>query len=173
MTFRVISSDSSSTSTATQGSYNYKMFKCFNRKFKVTEAEPPADVRATFSTFSDGGCRMTADQLRLFLVKHQGEDATSATEDAERIVEEALLQRREKDGSSSPNRGGVGDGICLDEFFRFLLSCDLNGPINCKVKCRSLHLLFPGHHACSFTALKSAIHRIVKEEPSNGLWNKC
>lgn len=139
---------------ATQGSYNYKMFKCFNRKFKVTEVEPPAEVRAAFTRFSIGRSTMTADQFRLFLIEHQGQDGSSAAEDAERTVKEALLQRREKDGSSPGGEGG--EGICLDEFFRFLLSCDLNGPIHRKVKCRSL--------CCSFVSADDWV-KIIRRVP--------
>ncbi|KAK4756730.1 hypothetical protein SAY87_006857 [Trapa incisa] len=124
------------------------MFKCFNRKLKVTEAEPPTEVMAAFTRFSIGRSTMSADQFRLFLIAYQGQDEVSAAEDAEQIVEEALLQRKEKDDLSPDD----GDGISLDEFFRYLLSDDLNGPIHCKVHHDmtaplSHYFIFTGHNS--------------------------
>ncbi|KAG5239952.1 phosphoinositide phospholipase [Salix suchowensis] len=107
------------------GSYNYKMFNLFNRKFKITEAEPPKDVKKVFSKFSNGGSHMTADQLRRFLVLHQDElDCTLA--DAQRIVEEVINRRHHLTRYSRYS-------LNLDDFFHFLLYDDLNGPITSQV----------------------------------------
>ncbi|OWM87425.1 hypothetical protein CDL15_Pgr022536 [Punica granatum] len=76
---------------------------------------------------------MTVDQFRLFLAEHQGEEGVAAAEDAERIVKEAMMQSKDTDRSSPSQGGGQIMEICLDEFFGFLLSSDLNGPIHCKV----------------------------------------
>ncbi|KAK4784972.1 hypothetical protein SAY86_001661 [Trapa natans] len=114
----------------------------------MTEAEPPAEVRAAFTRFSGDRTTMSTDQFRLFLIEYQGQDEASAAEDADRIVKEALLQRKENDGPSPDDEGG----ICLDEFFRYLLSTDLNGPIHCKVHHDmnaplSHYFIFTGHNS--------------------------
>ncbi|KAL5101862.1 hypothetical protein RYX36_006189 [Vicia faba] len=114
--------------------YNYKMFKCFNRKYAFTEQAPPLDVKEVFSQFSDGGSFISADQLRRFFLGHQGE--TDCTEDdAKRIVENALQSRK-----GSPERGGggdgvsgIGEGLTVEEFFQFLLFDEFNGPLKSQV----------------------------------------
>lgn len=114
--------------------YNYKMFKCFNRKYATTEQAPPSDVKEVFSQFSHGGSYISANQLRLFFVEHQGE--TDCTEDdSKRIVENALQSRK-----GSPERGGAGDGVSdagdgltVEEFFQFLLYDEFNGPLKSEV----------------------------------------
>ncbi|KAL3630581.1 hypothetical protein CASFOL_023565 [Castilleja foliolosa] len=61
------------------GSYNYyKMFGCFNRKFKISESEPPPDVREAFWRFADGADHMSADQLHNFMVQHQRDEHCTA-----------------------------------------------------------------------------------------------
>uniref|UniRef100_A0A6N2LTP6 Phosphoinositide phospholipase C n=1 Tax=Salix viminalis TaxID=40686 RepID=A0A6N2LTP6_SALVM len=117
--------ESSNSNKDEMGSYNYKMFNLFNRKFKITEAEPPKDVKKVFSKFSNGGSHMTADQLRRFLVLHQDElDCTLA--DAQRIVEEVINRRHHLTRYSRYS-------LNLDDFFHFLLYDDLNGPITSQV----------------------------------------
>ncbi|KAJ6317790.1 hypothetical protein OIU76_013349 [Salix suchowensis] len=117
--------ESSNSNRDEMGSYNYKMFNLFNRKFKITEAEPPKDVKKVFSKFSNGGSHMTADQLRRFLVLHQDElDCTLA--DAQRIVEEVINRRHHLTRYSRYS-------LNLDDFFHFLLYDDLNGPITSQV----------------------------------------
>ncbi|KAJ6768144.1 PHOSPHOINOSITIDE-SPECIFIC PHOSPHOLIPASE C FAMILY PROTEIN [Salix koriyanagi] len=117
--------ESSNSNKDEMGSYNYKMFNLFNRKFKITEAEPPKDVKKFFPKFSNGGSHMTADQLRRFLVLHQDElDCTLA--DAQRIVEEVINRRHHLTRYSRYS-------LNLDDFFHFLLYDDLNGPITSQV----------------------------------------
>ncbi|KAJ6432515.1 hypothetical protein OIU84_019702 [Salix udensis] len=107
------------------GSYNYKMFSLFNRKFKITEAEPPKDVKLVFYKFSDGGPHMMADQLQRFLVLHQDElDCT--LEEAEKIMEEVINRRHHLTRYSRLS-------LNLDDFFHFLLYDDLNGSITSQV----------------------------------------
>ncbi|KAM7265542.1 hypothetical protein ACFE04_003225 [Oxalis oulophora] len=124
------------------GSYNYKMFNFFNRKFKITELEPPLDVREAFMTFTEqishdhdnalkrkksGGLishshvLMTVDQLRRFLVFHQDQvDCTPS--DAEKIIEQILNRRHHL-------KKYTRHGLDLDDFFHFLCYDDLNGPL--------------------------------------------
>ncbi|KAJ8769431.1 hypothetical protein K2173_002921 [Erythroxylum novogranatense] len=103
------------------GSYNYKMFNLFNRKFKITEAEPPEDVKEAFRNYCDRGGHMTAHQLLQFLVESQ-EEEHHTLEEAERIVEEVIHRRHHITRC-------VRHGLNLDDFFHYLLHDDLNGPI--------------------------------------------
>ncbi|KAJ9160325.1 hypothetical protein P3X46_025736 [Hevea brasiliensis] len=103
------------------GSYNYRMFNLFNRKFKITEAEPPNDVKEAFAKFSGGQRYIGVDQFRKFLVLHQDMvDCTLA--DAQRMVEDFINKRHHASKCTSL-------GLNLEDFFHFLLFDDLNGPI--------------------------------------------
>ncbi|CAK7325860.1 unnamed protein product [Dovyalis caffra] len=151
------------------GSYNYKMFNLFNRKFKITEAEPPKDVKQVFSKFSDGGSHMTADQLRRFLVLHQDElDCTLA--EAEKIMEEVINRRHHLTRYSRHS-------LNLDDFFHFLLYDDLNGPITSQVHHDmtaplSQYFIYTGHNSyltgnqlssdCSEVPIVKALQRGVR-----------
>ncbi|XP_073130421.1 phosphoinositide phospholipase C 6-like isoform X2 [Henckelia pumila] len=104
------------------GSYNYyKMFGCFNRKFKISEAEPPPDVRAAFGRYAEGGSHMRADQLLKFLVEYQQEVNCTAA-DAEAIMQGVFRHRHHSSKRPRP-------GLTLDDFFHFLFQDDLNNPI--------------------------------------------
>ncbi|XP_065872355.1 phosphoinositide phospholipase C 6-like isoform X2 [Euphorbia lathyris] len=103
------------------GSYNYRMFNLFNRKFKITEAQPPKDVKEVFTKFSTGDRYMSVQQFRRFLVLHQDMGACTLA-DAQRIIVDTINRRHQES-----MRGG--DTLSLDDFFQFLLSDDLNGPI--------------------------------------------
>ncbi|KAL3521211.1 hypothetical protein ACH5RR_019360 [Cinchona calisaya] len=108
------------------GSYNYyKMFGCFNRKFKVSETEPPPDVMDAFHKYSEGGTQMTADQFVRFLVEYQGEEGCNV-DDAERIMH--LVVHRRHHLTKYTRRG-----FALEDFFYFLFLDDLNGPIKSLV----------------------------------------
>ncbi|GFP97643.1 phosphoinositide phospholipase c 6 [Phtheirospermum japonicum] len=102
--------------------YNhYKMFKYFNRKFKISEKQPPPDVTAAFRRYAEGAeDHMTADQLLKFLVDYQGEVGRTAA-DAAAIMQNALHHRHHSDRRH---------GLSLEDFFDFLFQDDLNGPIN-------------------------------------------
>ncbi|KAK6135809.1 hypothetical protein DH2020_030504 [Rehmannia glutinosa] len=103
------------------GSYNYyKMFGCFNRKFKISESEPPPDVREAFWRYADGGAHMTADQLRNFMVQHQREEGCTAV-DVEGIMQHVFNHRHHAERRHH---------FTLEDFFYFLFHDDLNGPIN-------------------------------------------
>ncbi|PNX57658.1 phosphoinositide phospholipase C 6-like protein, partial [Trifolium pratense] len=112
--------------------YNYTMFKYFNRKFAISEQAPPSDVKEVFSNFSEGGSTISADQLRRFLLEHQCEpDCTE--EDSKRIIENALQSRKRDQESGGDDDGdGIsdsGEGLTVDEFFQFLLFDEFNGPL--------------------------------------------
>ncbi|CAN8284781.1 unnamed protein product [Cochlearia groenlandica] len=122
------------TETHDNGSYNYKMFKCFNRKFKINEVQPTDDVRDAFCLFSvvedggggedssDGGV-IGAEQLCSFLEDYQGESGTTV-EESQRIINE-VSRRRHNNTRFTRRRHGLD----LDDFFSFLFYDDLNPPI--------------------------------------------
>ncbi|KAF7849660.1 hypothetical protein BT93_L0417 [Corymbia citriodora subsp. variegata] len=156
--------------TSSNGSHNYKMFKYFNRKFKITEIEPPQDVKEAFRRFSDGGPHMGKDQLRRFLVEHQGEPSGAAASEAERVVEQALHTRFHL----VPDHK---QGLTLDDFFHYLLRDDLNGPFSCQVHHDmtaplSHYFIYTGHNSyltgnqlssdCSDVPIIRALQRGVK-----------
>ncbi|KAK8675121.1 hypothetical protein V6N13_033191 [Hibiscus sabdariffa] len=107
------------------GSYNYRMFSFFNRKFKINEVKPPPDVNKAFSLFTDDSAHIDADQLRRFLVVHQ-KDVNTRVEDAEHIIEQVVSRRH-------PVIGTARNSLTLDDFFYFLFCDDLNGPIRTQV----------------------------------------
>jgi phosphatidylinositol phospholipase C delta len=100
----------------------------FSRKFKMGEVGPPADVKEAYSRFAGGGDHMSVDQLRRFLVEHQGEVGCTAS-DAERFVEQVLQGRHD-----------AKQGLSLPDFFHFLFLDDLNSPIKSEVNSLSLSL---------------------------------
>ncbi|XP_047967643.1 phosphoinositide phospholipase C 4-like [Salvia hispanica] len=107
---------------------SYRVCMCFTRKFRVTEAEPPADVKEAFLKYADGGAQMSVEQLRRFLVEVQGEaegdDATAAA--AENIVQQ-ILQKRHHIAKFTRH------ALTLEDFHHYLFSADLNPPMNSKV----------------------------------------
>ncbi|KAG8490434.1 hypothetical protein CXB51_013641 [Gossypium anomalum] len=114
------------SSSLESGSYNYKMFSFFNRKFKINEVEPPSDVNKAFSLFiDDGSTHMTAEQLRRFMSVHQCEVSTRL-EDAQNIIEQVVNRRHHITKFARHT-------LNIEDFFYFLLSDDLNGPIRTQV----------------------------------------
>ncbi|XP_013634906.1 PREDICTED: phosphoinositide phospholipase C 6-like [Brassica oleracea var. oleracea] len=125
------------TESYDNGSYNYKMFKCFNRKFKINEVQPTDDVRDAFCQFavgcgggggdgdsSDGDASsgvMGAEQLCSFLDDHQGDSGTTVAE-AQRLINEVIRRRHHVTRFTR-------HGLDLDDFFNFLFYDDLNPPI--------------------------------------------
>ncbi|XP_027187758.1 phosphoinositide phospholipase C 6-like isoform X2 [Cicer arietinum] len=159
--------------------YNYKMFKCFNRKFAISEQAPPSDVKETFSEFAKGGSSMSADQLRRFLLEYQREpDCTE--EDSKRIVENALQSRKGNVESNEAGTGagtGAGDGLTVDEFFHFLFFDEFNGPLKSEVHHDmnaplSHYFIYTGHNSyltgnqlssdCSDVPIIKALQRGVR-----------
>lgn len=110
------------------------MCVCFTRKFRVTEAEPPADVKDAFKKYAEGGTYMTAEQLRRFLVDVQGDGGASIS-DAEKVVEHVLRTRHHLAKFTRHT-------LTLDDFHHYLFSSDLNPPIINKVCIRGFHFPF-------------------------------
>ncbi|KAK3228891.1 hypothetical protein Dsin_000772 [Dipteronia sinensis] len=108
------------------GNYHYKMFKCFNRKFRINEAAPPLDVKLAFVECTDHGDHMTAVQLRRFLVLYQ-EEKDCSLHHAEMIMEQ-VVQRIYPDKKSYH-----GKGLTINDFFHFLMFDDLNPPIRNEI----------------------------------------
>ncbi|XP_013635045.1 PREDICTED: phosphoinositide phospholipase C 6-like [Brassica oleracea var. oleracea] len=121
------------TESHSNGSYNYKMFKCFNRKFKINEVQPTNDVRDAFCKFSVGGGGdgdrssgvMGAEQLCSFLDDHHVHSVTTVAE-AQRLIDEVIRRRHHVTRFTR-------HGLDLDDFFNFLFYDDLNPPIKSHV----------------------------------------
>ncbi|KAA8539577.1 hypothetical protein F0562_026269 [Nyssa sinensis] len=107
------------------GSYNYKMFGFFNRKFKFSETEPPSDVKEAFARYSVTGSHMSADQLLRFLIEFQGEEWCTLSE-AEGIIHEVINRRHHLTKLTC-------HGLTLEDFFHYLFFDDLNAPIESQV----------------------------------------
>lgn len=105
---------------------SYRVCMCFTRKFRVAEAEPPADVKEAFKKYADGGTHITAEQLRRFLIEVQGEAEDAAAAAAETIVQQ-ILQKRHHIAKFTRH------ALTLDDFHHYLFSTDLNPPMNNKV----------------------------------------
>ncbi|KAK4492094.1 hypothetical protein RD792_002891 [Penstemon davidsonii] len=105
---------------------SYRICVCFTRKFRVTEADPPPDVKEAFGKYAEGGTHMTAEQLRRFLVEVQGEVENDAVAIAESIVQQ-ILQKRHHIAKFTRH------ALTLEDFHHYLFSADLNPPIDFKV----------------------------------------
>lgn len=108
---------------------SYRMCVCFTRKYRITEAEPPLDVKEAFNKYTDGGTHMNADQLRRFLVevqKEEGGGGGASLPDVERIVEQVLHKRHHIAKFTRHS-------LTLDDFHRYLFSADFNPPIRDQV----------------------------------------
>ena len=105
---------------------NSRICVCFTRRFRITEPEPPPDVKEAFRNYSEGGAaHMTAENLRRFLAEVQGE-AGATVADAERIVEQ-ILHRRHHIAKFTRHT------LTLDDFHNYLYSVDLNSAIGSQV----------------------------------------
>lgn len=105
---------------------SYRMCVCFTRKYRVTEAEPPSDVKEAFNKYTEAGTHMNADQLRRFLVEVQAEGDGASLADAERIVEQVLHKRH-------PIAKFTRHTLTLDDFHHYLFSSEFNPPIRDQV----------------------------------------
>lgn len=105
---------------------SYKYCLCFTRKFRWSEAQPPADVRAAFDAHSEGGTHMTADQFRRFLAEAQGDAAVA---DVERVMEQALELRHRQ----LFHRKHFKPVFTVDDFHHYLFSEELNPPLRSQV----------------------------------------
>ncbi|MFS7902782.1 putative phosphoinositide phospholipase C [Helianthus anomalus] len=109
---------------------SYRVCCCFTRRFKVTEADPPLDVKTAFNDYTDGAIHMTADQLLKFIHENQngnvsvnGNGVAVTKTDAERIVEQVLHKRHPI--TSLINR----KTFTLEDFHHYLFSFEFNPPI--------------------------------------------
>ncbi|XP_076940771.1 phosphoinositide phospholipase C 6-like isoform X4 [Bidens hawaiensis] len=106
------------------GSYNYyKMFGCFNRKFKISDLGPPRDVIDIFNLYTKGESEMSPDNFLRFLVEFQREEGTTI-DDVERIMERVLNMSR-----SHLTRYV----FTVNDFFHYLMMDDVNEPIKTQV----------------------------------------
>ncbi|XP_077239444.1 phosphoinositide phospholipase C 4-like isoform X2 [Tasmannia lanceolata] len=103
---------------------SYKVCFCFNRKFRCKDAEPPADVKEAFESFSGGVGHMTSEQLLRFLKEFQG-DAGATIVDADAIIDE-IRHRRHLGKFLKPI-------LTLENFQHYLFCEDLNPPIRTQV----------------------------------------
>ncbi|KAJ0678403.1 putative phosphoinositide phospholipase C [Helianthus annuus] len=106
------------------GSYNYyKMFGCFNRKFKINDLGPPRDVIDVFNLYTKGESEMSPDNFLRFLVEFQREEGYTIG-DVERVMDRVLNLSR-----SHLTRYV----FTVNDFFQYLLLDDVNGPIKTQV----------------------------------------
>ncbi|XP_021769186.1 phosphoinositide phospholipase C 6-like [Chenopodium quinoa] len=148
--------------------HNYKMFMCFNRKFKINDIQPPFDLVEAFTIYSQKGTHMNAAQLHRFLVDFQAEDTTEP--DATRLLDDILRRRRHLSKFTR-------QGLTLDDFFFFLFSDDLNSPLNSQVHHDMTapmqhYFIFTGHNSyltgnqlssdCSDVPIIKALQRGVR-----------
>ncbi|OIS98097.1 PREDICTED: phosphoinositide phospholipase C 2-like [Nicotiana attenuata] len=95
---------------------------CFQRKFKMKEAEPPNEIKDLFNRYSENGI-MTAEHLYRFLNDVQGEDKVTK-EEAESVLESVLKLVHEHLNIVFHRKG-----LNLDGFFRYLFS-DANASLS-------------------------------------------
>nr|GMD25284.1 phosphoinositide phospholipase C 4-like [Ipomoea batatas] len=117
---------------------------CFTRKFKVTEAQPAADVKEAFKKYAEEGSQMSSEQLLRFLTEEQGQKEATLAE-AEAIVQQILHKRHPISKLTRRN-------LALDDFHHFLFNADLNPPIIPKVHHDmtapiSHYYIFTGHNS--------------------------
>ncbi|KAK6935726.1 C2 domain [Dillenia turbinata] len=91
---------------------HYRVCFCFRLKFSIGAAEPPAEIRELFDSYSENSGTMSVDQFHNFLIDYQGEH-TATKEYAQNIINSLkhlnIFHRR---------------GLNLESFFRYLFSDD-------------------------------------------------
>ncbi|GAB4827593.1 Phosphoinositide phospholipase C 6, variant 2 [Ancistrocladus abbreviatus] len=148
---------------------SYNMFMCFTRKFKINEVQPPFDVAEAFAIYADRAPYMTAEQFRRFIVDFQGEAEATAS-DADAILREVIHRRRHSSKFTE-------QGLTLEDFFHFLFSDDLNGPIRTLVHHDMTapmqhYFIYTGHNSyltgnqlssdCSDVPIINALERVFR-----------
>ncbi|XP_031122247.1 phosphoinositide phospholipase C 4-like isoform X2 [Ipomoea triloba] len=123
---------------------SYRVCMCFTRKFKVTEAQPAADVKEAFKKYAEEGSQMSSEQLLRFLTEEQGQKEATLAE-AEAIVQQILHKRHPISKLTRRN-------LALDDFHHFLFNADLNPSIISKVHHDmtapvSHYYIFTGHNS--------------------------
>ncbi|XP_009790378.1 phosphoinositide phospholipase C 4 [Nicotiana tabacum] len=123
---------------------SYRVCVCFTRKFRVTEAEPPSDVKEAFKKYTENGNQMNSEQLLKFLIEVQGETLLTVG-DADAIIRQILQKRH-------PITKLTRQTLALEDFHHFLFNTELNPPINYKVHHDmnaplSHYFIFTGHNS--------------------------
>ncbi|XP_059297701.1 LOW QUALITY PROTEIN: phosphoinositide phospholipase C 4-like [Lycium ferocissimum] len=123
---------------------SYRVCVCFTRKFRVTEAEPPSDVKELFKKYAENGNQMNSEQLLKLLIEVQGETQLTVV-DTDAIVRQILQKRH-------PITKLTRQTLSLEDFHHYLFSADLNPPINSKVHHDmtaplSHYFIFTGHNS--------------------------
>ncbi|CAM8927282.1 unnamed protein product [Rhodiola kirilowii] len=107
----------------TSSEQSFTMCFCFSRKFKLTAAEPPPEIKSLFDQYAAPSGVMTSDSLLKFMIEVQGEvDATK--EHAHAIVDHHHHHHRHIITRTK--------GLNFDSFFRYLFG-DQNAPLLQKV----------------------------------------
>ncbi|KAL0316401.1 UNVERIFIED_CONTAM: Phosphoinositide phospholipase C 2 [Sesamum radiatum] len=147
----------------------YRICFCFRRRFRVKEAEVPADIQALFENYSENGL-MDVEHLYRFLKEVQGEDKLTR-EEAETVMESFLNQHKHLNIFQRRS-------LYIKEFFRYLLS-ENNSPLSCPPKVHhdmtaplSHYFIYTGHNSyltgnqissdCSEVPIVEALKRGVR-----------
>ncbi|KAL9685387.1 hypothetical protein QQ045_022837 [Rhodiola kirilowii] len=108
----------SSSLMTTSSEQSFTVCFCFSRKFKLTAAEPPPEIKSLFDQYAAPSGVMTSDSLLKFMIEIQGEvDATK--EHAHAIVDHHHRRRHIITRTK---------GLNFDSFFRYLFG-DQNAPL--------------------------------------------
>ncbi|KAL0344461.1 UNVERIFIED_CONTAM: Phosphoinositide phospholipase C 2 [Sesamum radiatum] len=147
----------------------YRICFCFRRRFRVKEAEVPADIKALFENYSENGL-MDVEHLYRFLKEVQGEDKLTR-EEAETVMESFLNQHKHLNIFQRRS-------LYIKEFFRYLLS-ENNSPLSYPPKVHhdmtaplSHYFIYTGHNSyltgnqissdCSEVPIVEALKRGVR-----------
>lgn len=122
----------------------YSVCFCFKRRFRLKEADVPAEIKELFESYSDNGL-MNVDHLHRFLKEVQGEEKITRDE-AEAVMESFLNEHKHLNIFHRRS-------LYIKEFFRFLLS-RINAPLpyppkvhqdmNCPL---SHYFIYTGHNS--------------------------
>lgn len=97
----------------------YSVCFCFRRRFRLAEAEAPAEIKIIFDKYSENGA-MSVENLHRFLIEVQKEENTTM-EDAQAVLDSLhhLKLLHHKD-------------LHLHAFFKYIFG-DANSPISPKL----------------------------------------
>lgn len=123
---------------------SYGVCWCFQRRFKLSEAEAPAEIKDMFELYSENGI-MTAHHLQRFMMEVQG-DEKATMEVAEALMETILKEHKHLHVFHRK-------GLNLEVFFRYLLG-DINPPLPSPPKVHhdmtaplSHYFIYTGHNS--------------------------
>ncbi|KAL6977471.1 1-phosphatidylinositol phosphodiesterase [Sarracenia purpurea var. burkii] len=146
----------------------YRVCCCFQRRFNLTAAGPPSEIKSLFDRYSENGF-MDVERLRRFLIEVQKEE-NATVGDAQAII----------DGLRDPKRLNLfhHKGLQLDGFFKFLFG-DANPPLSPSIGVHhdmtaplSHYFIYTGHNSyltgnqlssdCSDVPIIQALQRGVR-----------